>query len=58
MVASVKYEHKVHLEDLWANIADEHEIKKRMFWRLSHNMIRTCKIIQVPDQVEEYMDVI
>lgn len=53
MVVGVKFKHKFHLEDYWANAKDDLEIKKRMFSKLSLNMIRLCEVIQVPDQVKE-----
>ena len=48
-----KYQHKAHLEDFWANAADENEIRKRLHSRLPLNIIRTCNIFKVPDQMEE-----
>ena len=48
-----KYQHKVHLEDFWENAADENEIRKRLHSRLPLNIIRTCNIFKVPDQMEE-----
>ncbi len=48
-----KYQHKVHLEDFWANAANENEIRKRLHSRLPLNIIRTCNIFKVPDQMEE-----
>ena len=52
-VGGSKYQHKVHLEDFWENVADENEIRKRFHSRLPFNIIRTCNIFKVPDQMEE-----
>ena len=52
-VGGSKYQHKVHLEDFWANAVDENEIRKRLHSRLPLKIIRTCNIFKVPDQMEE-----
>ena len=43
-VAGSRYLHKVHLEDFWANTADENEIRKKMHSRLPLDIIRACNI--------------
>lgn len=50
MVVGMKFKHKFHLEDFWANARDDLEIRKRMFSRLPLDMIRIGEIIQGPNQ--------
>ena len=52
-VGGSKYQHKVHLEDFWANAADKNEIRKRLHSRLPLNIIRRCNIFKVTDQMED-----
>jgi hypothetical protein len=48
-----KYEHIVDLEDYWANAADEYEVRKRLWSRLSISFIRTIELFRVPNQLED-----
>ena len=52
-VAGSKYQHKVHLEDFWEEVADENEIRKKMHSRLPFNIIRICNIVRVLDKMEK-----
>lgn len=58
MVVGVKHKHRMQLEDYWANVKDDYEIKRRMFSRLPLKLIRICEIIQVSDQIEEDVNTI
>ena len=52
-VGGSKYQHKVHLEEFWANATDVNEIRKRLHSRLPLNIFRTCNIFKVTNQMEE-----
>lgn len=41
------------LEDFWANVADEFDIRKRLWSRLLVNLIKTTELFCVPDQLED-----
>lgn len=55
-VASVKFIHKFHLEDYWASVEDDLEVRRKMYYRLPLDTIRISEIYQVSDWVKEDSD--
>lgn len=52
-VKEERFRHRVDIEDLWANAADEYEIRKRLHSRLSVNFIKETQPFLIPDQLED-----
>lgn len=48
-----KFEHRLDLEDYWANAANNFEIRKRFWSRIPLNLIRASEVFRVVDQLEE-----
>lgn len=47
------FEHRIDLEDYWANAANSFEVRKRFWSRIPLSLVRATEVFRVVDQVED-----